>query len=60
MTTYAPNLTEILDREPLPASGIESGDVDYEADGVAYRGYLAHPAGEGRHRGSWSCTTGSV
>lgn len=51
MTTYAPNLTEILDREPLPASGIESGDVDYEADGVAYRGYLAHPAGEGRHPG---------
>lgn len=51
MSTYAPNLTAILDREPVPASGIESSDVAYEADGVAYRGYLARPAGEGRHPG---------
>lgn len=51
MPTYAPNLTAILDREPVPASGIESSDVAYEADGVAYSGYLARPAGEGRHPG---------
>ncbi|WP_285137504.1 dienelactone hydrolase family protein [Microbacterium sp. lyk4-40-TSB-66] len=51
MNTYAPNLADILEREPLPASGIVSGDVEYAADGVAYRGYLARPGEEGRHPG---------
>ncbi len=51
MTTYAPHLTAILDREPVPAAGIVSHEVDYEADGVAFRGYLARPGGEGRHPG---------
>ena len=51
MTAYAPHLTAILDREPVPAAGIVSHEVDYEADGVAFRGYLARPGGEGRHPG---------
>lgn len=51
MNDYAPNLATILEREPLPASGIVTDDVDYEADGVAYRGYLARPGDEGRHPG---------
>lgn len=51
MTSYATDLAEILEREALPASGIVAGDVDYSADGVEYRGYLARPAGEGRHPG---------
>ncbi|MFS0733531.1 dienelactone hydrolase family protein [Microbacterium sp. 1P10UB] len=51
MNTYTPPLTEILERESLPAGGIVSGDVDYEADGVLYRGYTARPAGDGRHPG---------
>jgi dienelactone hydrolase len=41
---YEPVLQTVLDREPEPAGGITSGDVDYEAEGVAYRGYLAAPA----------------
>ena len=36
MTTYAQNLTEILDREALPAGGIISGDVDYAAETAKY------------------------
>lgn len=51
MTTYSADLTGILDREPLPASGIDSGEVEYHVDGVDYRGYLARPAGEGRFPG---------
>lgn len=51
MTTYSAALTEILDREAVPASRIDSGDVGYRIDGVDYRGYLARPAGEGRHPG---------
>ncbi|WP_295788061.1 dienelactone hydrolase family protein [uncultured Microbacterium sp.] len=51
MTAYAPHLTAILDREPVPAAGIVSHEVDYGADGVAFRGYLARPGGEGRHPG---------
>ena len=42
--SYDPVLQTVLDREPEPAGGITSRDVDYEADGVAYRGYLAVPA----------------
>lgn len=51
MTAYAPNLTAILDREPVPADGIVSHDLDYAADGLAFRGYIARPGGEGRHPG---------
>lgn len=51
MDTYPPNLTAILDREPLPASGVASRDVDDELDGVAYRGYSARPAGDERYPG---------
>ncbi|MFJ6651559.1 dienelactone hydrolase family protein [Microbacterium sp. NPDC091313] len=51
MTTYAPELAAILERESLPADGIVSEDVDYEIDGVAYRGYSSRPAGDGRHPG---------
>lgn len=51
VTAYAPNLTAILDREPVPAEGIVSHDLDYAADGVAFRGYIARPGGEGRHPG---------
>lgn len=51
MTAYAPNLAAILEREPLPAGGIESADIDYEVDGIAYRGYRSRPAGGGRHPG---------
>ncbi|MFF7682985.1 dienelactone hydrolase family protein [Microbacterium sp. NPDC007973] len=51
MNTYPADLTEILEREPLPAAGIDSDDVAYEIDGVAYRGYRARPAGEGRYPG---------
>lgn len=42
--SYEPVLQTVLDREPEPAGGITAGDVEYEADGVAYRGYLARPA----------------
>lgn len=51
VTAYAPNLTAILDREPVPADGIVSHDLDYAADGIAFRGYIARPGGEGRHPG---------
>lgn len=51
MTTYAATLSEILEREPLPASGIISDDVAHEMGGVAYRGYRARPAAEGRYPG---------
>ncbi|QOC25823.1 dienelactone hydrolase family protein [Microbacterium hominis] len=51
MTTYAQNLNEILDREALPAGGVVSGDVDYVAHGVAFRGYQARPAGGGPYPG---------
>lgn len=51
MTMYSAALSGILDREPAPASGIESFDVDYRVDGVDYRGYVARPAGEERHPG---------
>jgi dienelactone hydrolase len=42
--SYESVLQTVLDREPEPSGGIRTGDVDYEADGVAYRGYLAVPA----------------
>jgi dienelactone hydrolase len=44
MSNYEPKLAAILDREPLPSTGIESREIDYTARGVACRGYLARPA----------------
>lgn len=41
---YESALQTVLDREPEPSGGIVGSDVDYEADGVAFRGYLAKPA----------------
>ena len=47
MPTYSPQLTALLDREPLPSTGVETADVDYEVDGVACRGFTAAPVGDG-------------
>lgn len=46
---YAANLTTLLEREPLPAAGLTSAELDYEVDGVACRGYVSRPADEGSH-----------
>jgi dienelactone hydrolase len=43
--TYEPVLQTVLDREPEPPGGVVGTDVDYTADDVAYRGYVARPAG---------------
>jgi dienelactone hydrolase len=51
MPPYAPDLTEILEREPLPATGVTGEEVDYAVGDVACRGYLARPGGEGPHPG---------
>lgn len=40
---YAPVLQTVLDREPEPPGGTVGADVDYEADGTRFRGYLAVP-----------------
>ena len=41
--SYSETLTAILDREPQPTPGLIAGDVDYEVDGTACRGFLARP-----------------
>jgi dienelactone hydrolase len=41
---YAPVLQTVLDREPEPPGGVLGTDVEYDADGVLCRGYLAVPA----------------
>lgn len=41
---YEPVLQTVLDREPVPPGGIDTAEVEYDADGVASRGYLARPA----------------
>jgi dienelactone hydrolase len=38
---YESTLQTVLDREPEPTGGIVRADVDYESEGVRYRGYLA-------------------
>ena len=48
---YADTLTAILDREPLPAAGIATADVDYDVDGTACRGFVARPDDDGDHPG---------
>jgi dienelactone hydrolase len=37
-------LQTVLDREPEPPGGVVGADVEYDADGVLCRGYLAVPA----------------
>jgi len=49
--TYTPEQTAILDREPLPAVGITTAEVDYQVEGVACSGYLARPDDDGPHPG---------
>ncbi len=44
MPAYSESLTAILDREPGPAGGIETADIDYEVDGTACCGFLAAAA----------------
>lgn len=51
MPNYAANLTEILDREPLPPGGVRGEEVDYRVGETACRGYLARPAGDGPRPG---------
>lgn len=46
---YDSALQTVLDREPEPSGGVVGTEVDYEADGVRFRGYLAVPRdAEGR------------
>ncbi len=59
MTTYSADLTGILDREPLPASGIDSGEVEYHVDGSTTAVTSLVRQGRGGTRESSSCTTGS-
>ena len=47
MSDYAPELTEVLDREPEPAGGVRTRDVDYDVAGTACQGFFAAPAGDG-------------
>jgi dienelactone hydrolase len=51
MTTYDANLQQILDREPMPASGVVGTEVDYEVGDVSCRGYVARPDDTGSHPG---------
>jgi dienelactone hydrolase len=44
MSNYEPKLAAILDREPLPPTGVQSREIDYTIGGTAFRGYLARPA----------------
>ncbi|WP_375406780.1 dienelactone hydrolase family protein [uncultured Amnibacterium sp.] len=43
--SYEAELQTVLDREPEPPGGVVGSDVEYDADGVVCRGYLAVPAG---------------
>ena len=49
MPAYAANLTEILEREPLPATGTIGHEVDYKVGDVLCRGYLARPDDDEDH-----------
>jgi dienelactone hydrolase len=49
--TYATNLADILEREPMPRSGVVGADVEYSVRDVACRGYLARPDDGGCHPG---------
>ena len=51
MPTYAPNLADILDREPMPSAGVVGTEVDYSVGDVACRGYLARPDDDDSHAG---------
>ncbi len=41
---YAANLHAILDREPPPAEGLRSTDIDYRVADTSCRGYLSRPS----------------
>lgn len=47
--SYSDTLIAILDREPKPAAGILTTDVDYDVDGTACRGFLARPDDDAAH-----------
>jgi dienelactone hydrolase len=51
VSTYAANLADILDREPMPAAGVVGTEVEYTVGDVACRGYLARPDDDGPHPG---------
>lgn len=51
MPSYAANLTEILEREPLPPGGVRGEEVDYRVGDTACRGYIARPSGNGPRPG---------
>ncbi|MDX6365734.1 MAG: hypothetical protein QOK30_810 [Nocardioidaceae bacterium] len=51
MPPYAPNLADILDREPMPTVAVVGTEVDYSVGGVACRGYLARPDDDDSHAG---------
>ncbi len=46
---YAESLTALLDREPLPAGGVTTAEVDYDVDGTACRGFVARPDDDAEH-----------
>jgi dienelactone hydrolase len=49
--TYAANLIEILEREPMPSAGVVGAEIEYSVGDVACRGYLARPDDDGAHPG---------
>jgi dienelactone hydrolase len=49
--TYAPNLTDILEREPASTAGVVGADVEYLVGDVDCRGYLARPDDGASHPG---------
>jgi len=42
-----PDLSDLLDREPLPSLPIRTADIRYEHDGTPLLGHLAAPGGDG-------------
>jgi len=48
---YTPEQTAILEREPLPPTGITTAEVAYEVEGTACSGYVARPDDDGPHPG---------
>ncbi len=47
MTTYVPELSAVLTREPEWPGGVETRIVEYDADGTTCRGFFAVPNGPG-------------
>lgn len=44
MGNFDSQLNAILNRETLPASGVDAREIDYVVEGNAFRGYIARPA----------------